>query len=128
MMVLIPIEQGVNSPKKVVLYMGLPDTLDPLEQKKEVERFLAKEVTQRYDGFTFQWGTGYFKGEKETCIILTILVEKFVLGVDTNRIATIARKFRQQFKQESVLLEVSNISYGMLKEPKVQDIEKDEGD
>lgn len=84
------------------LYLGrnIPDTTDTVTEQ-QVSDFLRFVVTPRFDGFTVQEALGYWKGQPEQTVVLTICCEAY----DQPKVAEIAQLYKAQFKQDSVAVQ-----------------------
>lgn len=67
----------------------------------EVADFLRFVVTPRFDGFTVQECTGFWKGEMEETLLISICCERF----DAPKVAEIANLWKTQFQQDSVAIQ-----------------------
>jgi len=84
------------------LFLGrnIPDTTDAVTEQ-QVSDFLRDVVQPRFDGFTVQQAIGYWKGQPEQTVILTICCESF----DQPKVAEIAQLYKAQFQQDSVAIQ-----------------------
>ena len=84
------------------LYLGrnIPDTTDTVTEE-QISDFLRFVVTPRFDGFTVQEALGYWKGQPEQTVLLTICCESY----DQPKVAEIAQLYKQQFNQDSVAIQ-----------------------
>lgn len=79
---------------------NIPDSTDTVTDAQLMD-FLRFVVTPRFDGFTVQECTGFWKGMMEQTVILSICCEAF----DAPKVAEIASLYKQQFKQDSVAIQ-----------------------
>ena len=63
---------------------------------KEVATFLAREP---FDGFTVQECVGYWKGEMEETLLLTVCTDEYKLVQET------AELYKNMFRQEAVAIQ-----------------------
>ena len=85
------------------LYLGrnIPDqTVTVTDQ--QLKDFLRFVVQPRFEGFTVQEALGFWKGQPEDTVILTICCESF----DQPKVAEIAQLYKAQFKQDSVAIQL----------------------
>ncbi len=85
---------------KAELYFGTSAAGRATIHQEQLDAFLADSVTPRFPGFTLQFATGYWKGEREDCWTLSILAE----DSDALRaeIRIIAEHYKSRFNQEAV--------------------------
>lgn len=88
---------------KVVLYLGLPG------MGSFPSYFLRRVVSPCFPGYTAVMGLGSWEGQHEGCLILTIITEEFEER-ERNMVADIIVEYCAQFKQDSVLVEVSLVA------------------
>ncbi len=67
----------------------------------QVGRFLRQSVATRFDGFTVAYVEGFWRGEREDSIVVTILHN--ASAQDDTRIEDIRDAYRAAFAQQSVL-------------------------
>ena len=84
------------------LYLGrnIPDTTDTVTEE-QISDFLRFVVTPRFEGFTVQEALGYWKGQPEQTVLLTICCKSY----DQPKVAEIAQLYKQQFSQDSVAIQ-----------------------
>ena len=77
-----------------------------------LSRFLKVVVTPEFPGFTVQHADGYWRGELESVVILTVLHDGAESALD--KLASIAHAYRIQFHQEAVLVEHSSVNWSLV--------------
>jgi hypothetical protein len=84
------------------LFLGrnIPDTTDTVTDQ-QIGDFLRDVVQPRFDGFTVQQAIGYWKGQPEDTVILSVCCE----SCDQPKVAEIAQLYKAQFKQDSVAIQ-----------------------
>jgi hypothetical protein len=84
------------------LFLGrnIPDTTATVTDD-QISDFLRCVVQPRFDGFTVQEAIGFWKGQPEDTVILTICCENY----DQPKVAEIAQLYKAQFKQDSVAIQ-----------------------
>jgi Protein of unknown function (DUF3574) len=87
---------------KYLLSFGrnIPSSTDTVSDS-ELTEFLENVVSKHFQGFTLTQATGYWKGEKEEMFRLEIIAEI----EDYEKIQIIALHYKNQFKQDSVMIE-----------------------
>lgn len=90
---------------KVVLYLGLPE----VGSFPSWTDFLSRVVSPCFPGYTVIKGIGSWEGQHEGCLILTIITKEFEER-ERNMVADIIVEYCAQFKQDSVLVEVSLVA------------------
>lgn len=90
---------GINQGKTVIL--------DKTWTKEHMERRIVTMLS-RYgvDGFSANWIIGYWKGDKEDTLHITLYIDW-----DMEKCETVARRFAVEFQQESVLMEFGGLGY-----------------
>lgn len=84
------------------LFLGrnIPDQWETVTES-QISDFLRFVVQPRFDGFTVQEALGFWKGQPEQTVVLTICCESF----DQPKVAEIAQLYKAQFKQDSVAIQ-----------------------
>jgi hypothetical protein len=84
------------------LFLGrnIPDTTATVTDD-QISDFLRFVVQPRFDGFTVQEAIGFWKGQPEDTVILTICCEDY----GQPKVAEIAQLYKAQFKQDSVAIQ-----------------------
>jgi hypothetical protein len=62
-------------------------------------------VREKFDSFSVQFGTGYYKDEKEASLTIEILA----LATDIGTVRKLARSIKTENQQDAVLLVVSDV-------------------
>jgi hypothetical protein len=80
------------------LYLGRNIPTGGVVTDHQLAAFLRVDVTPRFLGFTVQNALGYWKGEPEDTVILTICCDE----CDQPKVAEVAQLYKELFRQESV--------------------------
>lgn len=62
------------------------------------QTFVSQQIGYLFGGFTIQSATGYWKGQQEQTMIVTICTD------DIRHIEAMAAEYKQMFRQESVAI------------------------
>jgi hypothetical protein len=62
------------------------------------ETFVSQQICHLFGGFTIQSATGYWKGQQEHTMVVTICTD------DIRHIEALATEYRQLFRQDSVAI------------------------
>ena len=68
---------------------------------EQFNKFIRDNVVPRFQSFSITDGIGYWKGERESVSIVTIISEHYFDAIDVHRIA---KEYCQQFDQEAVFI------------------------
>lgn len=90
--------------------MNIPGSVSGVDLR-DFESFLADSVTPHFSGFSIVDATGYWKGEKEYCRVLSILSEDS--DSFRNQCRIIAEHYKTRFQQEAVAYAFSATQFTM---------------
>ena len=93
------------------LYLGLSRKDDPEVTRQQLRDFFCIHVSPRFDGFTIQDVTGYWKGEYEDTVVLIFIHDNRDIDIDK-----IAEAYCILFDQECVLRTDTEVSTSFVSE------------
>lgn len=79
---------------------NIPDSSDVVSEA-QLSDFIRFVVCPRFDGFTVTEALGFWKGQSEPTMVLSISCD----NCDAPKVQEIAELYKQQFKQDSVAIQ-----------------------